>query len=136
MPDRQGIERIAAAMHQVRPDWRADSLVTFLAKHHAHRPYRDLAIAAIAVATDERTRTPQLLNEHGAWWVAAQAGTSSTAELRFKRCEQIGHTSFPAHNCSACRSEALEATEQERVLTQQGIPRDRVRQIIREATSD
>lgn len=105
------IQRIAAAMNALRPDWRTNSLVTFLTKHHSGRAYRDLAIAGIAVATDTRTQTPHLLNEHGPWWVAAQAASGNTTEHRYTRCPEPGHTSFPANNCAACRSEKLAADD-------------------------
>lgn len=101
------IQRIAAAMNALRPAWRIDSLVTFLTNHHAARAYRDLAIAAIAVTTDPRTQTPRLLNEHGPWWLAAQAAAGAVTDIRFARCQKPGHSSFPAANCASCRSEQL-----------------------------
>jgi len=104
------IQRIAQAMNAVRPDWRVTSLVTFLTRHHAGRPYRDLAIAAVAVATDTRTQTPELLNQHGPWWVAAQAAFAHVDDHRFTRCPEPGHGSFPAWNCSACRAEEIADT--------------------------
>lgn len=107
------IQRIAAAMNSVRPDWRTTSLVTFLTKNHAARSYRDLAIAGVAVATDPRTQTPHLLNEHGPWWVAAQTAAGNTTDHRYARCTEPGHTSFPAWNCAACRSEKLAADDEQ-----------------------
>lgn len=114
MPDRNEIQRIAAAMHAVRPDWRPDSLATFLTNHHAARPFRDLLIAGVVVAADERTQTPNLLNTHGPWWVAAQAGTRAATPTvgpgAEPRCTKDGHEHELARNCRWCRSEALEAT--------------------------
>jgi hypothetical protein len=110
MPEPSEIDRIAAAMNALRPDWRVTSLITFLTKNHATRAYRDLAIAACAVAADPRTTTPQLLNQHGPWWVAAQTAAGSATAIHFERCDVIGHTSFPKANCSACRAENLEGT--------------------------
>lgn len=107
MPSHDDIERIAAAMNAVRPAWRPASLVTFLTRHHAARPYRDLLIAGIAVASDPRTTTPNLLNEHGAWWVAAQAVVGQSSPLRADRCPVEGHTSYLASNCGACRIDGL-----------------------------
>lgn len=106
------VDRIAAAMNAHRPDWPVRSLVTFLSRHHAARPYRDLAIAAVAVATDPRTTTPNLLNEHGGWWVAAQAvtgtgGGGAIPRPTDPRCDEPGHEHELARNCRACRSEAL-----------------------------
>lgn len=106
------LERVAAAMNALRPDWPVRSLVTFLERHHAARPYRDLAIAAAAVATDTRTTTPNLLNEHGGWWAAAQAvtgtgGGGAIPRPNDPRCDEPGHEHELARNCRACRSEAL-----------------------------
>lgn len=134
MPSAAEIDRIAAAMNAVRPDWRTSSLVTFLTKHHAGRAYRDLAIAAVAVATDPKTTTPNLLNEHGGWWVAAQAVVGAPSlELRAARCAQPGHTSYLASNCGACRSEQLALDDREtaarHALATQGVPRDAITRI-------
>ena len=111
MPDTNGIERIAAAMHCLRPEWRVDSLKAFLTKNHADRPFADLAIAAVAVTLDERTQTPQLLNQHGPWWVAAyQASRTPTPTVgpgAEPRCEKPGHEHELARNCRCCASERL-----------------------------
>ena len=114
MPSPDEIQRIAAAMNALRPDWRYTSLVTFLTNHHANRPYRDLAVAAVAVATDARTQTPNLLNEHGPWWVASQtaAGTAvaGVPAPGSQRCDVYGHEHELAHNCRACAVDGYEPT--------------------------
>lgn len=131
MATQDEIQRVAAAMHAVRPDWNPRSIATYLERNHASRAYRDLLIAGVCVAADTRTQTPKLLEQHGAWWVAAQAASGERAEpLRFPRCPEPGHTSYPAHNCGACRAEQLgvERTNQEpRTPT---VPPERVRQIL------
>jgi hypothetical protein len=105
------IQRVAAAMHVLRPSWRTDSLVTYLSKHHADRPYADLAIAAVVVCLDERTNTPVLLSQQGPWWQAAYVGgqkpTPSIGPGSEPRCERDGHECYAARNCAACRSELL-----------------------------
>ena len=70
--NRTEIQRIAAAVNRLRPDWRADSLETFIAKHYASDPYRDIAIAFTVIATDDTTDTPMLIRQPGPWWKAAQ----------------------------------------------------------------
>lgn len=112
MSTRDEIQRIAAAMNALRPDWPVRSLVTFLESHQAGKPYRDLAIAAAAVATDVRTQTPNLLNEHGPWWTAAQAATGNTGPASVPRpddprCTEPGHDRELARNCRWCRSEQI-----------------------------
>lgn len=111
MPSNDEIQRIATAMNALRPDWKHSSLVTFLGRHHATRAYRDLAIAAVVVASDPTTKTPELLNKHGNWWAAAQAASGSVATTVPRpddpRCTEPGHEHELARNCRACRSEAL-----------------------------
>lgn len=116
MPSPTEIHRIATAMNALRPDWKPSSLVTFLTNHHADRPYRDLAIAAVVVASDPRTETPKLLNEHGPWWVAAytaQPGRLPTTVpgATTPRCTVPGHEhELPVPNCRICAVEAYEPT--------------------------
>ncbi|GMA26171.1 hypothetical protein GCM10025864_39300 [Luteimicrobium album] len=101
------IHRLAAAAHALRPGWPEKSLVTFLERHHANGAVRDVAIALVWVALDEKTVTPKRMNEAGPWWSATGAG-DSPSPLHFDRCPEPGHASFPANNCSACRAEQLE----------------------------
>jgi hypothetical protein len=113
MPTADEIQRIAAAMNALRPDWRPSSLVTFLTKHHIGRSYRDLAIAGVVVASDPTTKTPHLLNGHGSWWVAAQAVMGSAAVIGVPapgapRCEVYGHEHEVATHCRACKLDAAE----------------------------
>lgn len=133
------LDRIAAAMHALRPDWRTTSLVTFLTEHHADRPYRDLAIAATAVATDPKTTTPRLLNEHGAWWAAAQTVQAATTapdaipRRTDDRCTEPGHEHELARACRICLSEQKAGdhdTPTDRAMRAVGVPRDRVRAIL------
>lgn len=69
--NRDEIQRAAATGHRLRPDWRADSLETFLGRHLADRPYRDVVIALAVIATDPDATTPDLLRRDGPWWTAA-----------------------------------------------------------------
>lgn len=138
MPEPNEIQRIAAAMNALRPDWNPRSLVTFLRDNHGTRSYRDLAIAAVAVATDPKTKTPRLLDQHGPWWAAAQTvrGGPAAEPLRFERCPIEGHTSYPIDNCGACKADRL-AVEGEPVHQAPRTPRvppERVRQILEAAT--
>lgn len=113
MPDNDEIDRVAHVMNVLRPDWPVASVVTILRRDHATRPYRDLLIAAVAVAVDERTATPARLAEHGPWWVAAyQAGRQSTPTVgpgAEPACAREGHEHELARHCRCCRSEQLGA---------------------------
>lgn len=65
------IERIAAAVNQLRPDWPTASLRTFIAKNLADRPRRDVAVAFAWVACEANTVKPARVLEAGPWWKAA-----------------------------------------------------------------
>ncbi|KRC37503.1 hypothetical protein [Oerskovia sp. Root22] len=107
MLTRTEVERLAAAANALRPDWPLRSLCTFLERDHAHRAYRDVAVALAWVATDPKTQTPKRMNELGPWWQAV-AGTESVGG-RYTPCDIEGdaHRSFPKGNCSACRADQL-----------------------------
>jgi hypothetical protein len=111
MPDNNQLDRLAAALNALRPDWPTRSLRTYLAREHADRAYVDLAIAAVFVAVDPRTVTPKRLSEHGPWWVAAasagQQGTPTAGPGAEPRCEKDGHEYEAARNCRWCRSELI-----------------------------
>lgn len=66
------IERIAAAMNQLRPDWPTRSLKTLLSGPKlADRPRRDVTVALAWVACESGTATPARVLEAGPWWRAA-----------------------------------------------------------------
>lgn len=65
-------DRIAAAMHQLRPDWPASSLRTLLDRPALKdRPRRDVAVALVWVACESKSQTPARVLESGPWWQAA-----------------------------------------------------------------
>ena len=67
------IERIAAAVNVLRPDWPTSSLRTFIASRLGSRPRRDVAVALVWVACEPATTTPARVLEIGPWWQAAAA---------------------------------------------------------------
>lgn len=105
--DKTPYERIAKAMVALRPEWNAKSIETFLIKNHSHRAARDLAIAAVIVATDSRTRTPNLLNQHGPWWEAVMVATGDAPRKLGITTRCPVHDYEETHNCGNCRSEYL-----------------------------
>ncbi len=107
MLERTEIERLAQMAHALRPDWPVKSVHTWLAASYTDRAYRDVAVALAWVATDAKTVTPKRMDEMGPWWVATRAASNDATDTRFTRCKQPGHGSFPAANCSACRSEQI-----------------------------
>lgn len=65
------LHRLAGAIATLRPDWPASSLQTFLDRHFAYRPIRDVAVALTYVALDPDTTNPGRVLEAGPWWQAS-----------------------------------------------------------------
>ncbi|GEK20998.1 hypothetical protein [Cellulomonas xylanilytica] len=115
MPTAKQLELLAGAANVLRPDWPVQSILTFLTREHARRPFRDLAVALAYVAADAATATPRRLSEHGPWWdaVAQSGGEDPGRTIHFDRCPLPGHGSYPVTNCSACRSELIAVDDSE-----------------------
>lgn len=65
-------DRIAAAIHQLRPDWPASSIRTLIDRPRLRdRPRRDVAVALAWIACESGTQTPARVLESGPWWQAA-----------------------------------------------------------------
>lgn len=86
-------ERIAAAMHQLRPDWPAASVLTLIRKHLIDRPRRDVTVALSWVACEAASHTPARVLELGPWWQAAGVEGATTP-----RPERI----HPGDRCAGC----------------------------------
>ena len=92
--DQNQIDRLALAAHALRPDWRADSLRTFIGQQATRSglplrdmPARDVAVAMTWIACDPDTRVPTRVLEAGPWWEAAtpmpaQKPTPTPSSLR------------------------------------------------------
>lgn len=72
MIEKTDAERIAAAIHALRPDWPLNSLMTLLAELRTW-PLRDLAVKLAWIATDQNidgtpvSQTPARVKENGPW---------------------------------------------------------------------
>lgn len=84
MPTQNETERIAAAIHQLRPDWPARSLITWINRNQAHRPYQDLALALTWIATDPETKTPDRANYPGPWWQTNPLHATTSSPERYE----------------------------------------------------
>jgi hypothetical protein len=114
MADKAELERLAAAVNCLRPEWPAKSILTFLAAHHAHRAYSDLASAFALVATDPKTQTPARLSEAGPWWRTTSTSTTpSVGPGREPHCTVPSHEHELARHCRACRADALAGETEE-----------------------
>jgi hypothetical protein len=106
------IERIAAAVNQLRPDWPKVSLVTLLSKPELRsRPRRDVAVALTWVACEAQSVTPARVLEAGPWWQAA--GIQGTASVRepYDANTFCEHSGRPMDRCAGSDHECITAAE-------------------------
>ena len=88
--------RLAAAMHEARPEWPLASLSSFIREHLMSRAYRDVFVAFAWVAADEQTVNPGRLLQPGPWWNATrEQGSTPTAPARM--CPH--HKEYRASRC-------------------------------------
>lgn len=110
MPTQNELERLAGAVNILRPDWPRTSLLTYFTEHAA-RAYADLAVAAVAVAVDPKSRTPRRMDEAGPWWqLTNQNVTGQVGPGDEPACDKPGHEHELARACRCCRAETLERT--------------------------
>ena len=105
MPSDNEVQRLAAMTNAIRPEWPVKSLVTLLARDHAARPYRDLAVALAWIATDARTKTPARLSEAGPWWTATSMTEGQGPTQSRMRCAE--HSEHHAGHCPSCVEAAV-----------------------------
>lgn len=89
------IERIAAAVNQLRPDWPTASLRTLLGRPElVNRPRRDVAVALSWVACEAESKTPARVLGAGPWWQATsvEGGTSPRPAPFGERCRHCTMT--------------------------------------------
>ena len=111
--NRHEAERIAHAINAYRPSWPVASLVTFIGRHHQHRPERDVLIALAWVAADPATTSPGRINEAGPWWEAAEAEVRAGNRARpwvREVCTDHG-LGLPCRECGATEPRRPEGTE-------------------------
>jgi hypothetical protein len=69
---RNEIERLASAIHGLRPDWPVASLVEFISRRDT-RPLLDLTVELCWVAQLPDTKTPGRIDEDGPWKSAVRS---------------------------------------------------------------
>src|SRR3954453_17983574 len=101
------VERIAQAIHALRPQWPIASLETFLNDPRlANRPTRDVAIALTWIAVDPDTRTPARVHEDGPWWRAATVDETPPYRTPGVQCTIPPGQLEPCRHCTAARAPA------------------------------
>jgi len=84
-------ERIAAAFHQLRPDWPVKQLLTLLTDTRmVDRPRRDVVVCLGWVACESGTSSPYRVLESGPWWRAANVQGDSVQLHRGPWCGICG----------------------------------------------
>jgi hypothetical protein len=87
------ITRLAAALHQARPDWPVKQLVTLMSDPRlVDRPRRDVFVALAWVACEASSASPYRVLEAGPWWRAAAADGGISPRSPFD----------PATHCGVC----------------------------------
>jgi len=128
------IDRIAAAINRLRPDWPTASLRTLLSGPALRdRPRRDVAVAMAWIACDSKTLTPARILEAGPWWKAAAVespeGTYRHPPRAGRDDECPRHVGEHATGCRACAADQLAGDEQRRpVRPAPRLPAEAVRQ--------
>ncbi len=109
------IERIAAAINVLRPDWPTKSLMTLMRRPElANRARRDVAVALAWVACETNTAKPARVLEQGPWWRAAAIESPDRYNRRPpKRDEECPHhLGQYADNCGGCQVDARAADDE------------------------
>lgn len=112
MLTRSEIDRSAAAIHNLRPDWPTKSLATFIGTDMATMAYADVVTALTIVAVDPKTQTPRRVLEAGPWWTAVQAAFGGGSHGTVipgpsnERCTVEGHEHELAGHCRSCAADA------------------------------
>jgi hypothetical protein len=102
------IDRIANAIHALRPDWPANSLRSLIADPKlATKTRRDVTVALAWVACESETKTPGRVLENGPWWRAAVASDDRVPRNPMPHEECGTHKGQFRLSCSGCHSEKL-----------------------------
>lgn len=104
------IDRIAAAINCLRPDWPVSSIRTLITARLSERAAVDVAVALTVVACDPTSKTPARVIEDGNWWKVAQAASRSSEADRARSNVPVqsicvdcgfpdGHPNHPSVRC-------------------------------------
>lgn len=98
------INRTAAAINALRPDWPVKSLATLLARPElGSRDWRDVTLALAYVACDPASVTPARVLESGPWWTSLANPAAGTPAVRAAPCPE--HGTGTAIACPECAAE-------------------------------
>lgn len=128
---------LAALVAALRPEWDLPGIRKALWEARTRGTPWDVAHAALYAAQDPKNRTPAVIPMVGTHWVASKP-LGEAGAIRYPRCEEPGHQSFAAYNCSACRSEQLERTGEpvHQAPRTPRVPPERIAEILATATPE
>lgn len=107
-------QALARLVHELHPTWDVPGIAAAISRAKNRGTVEALCIAAVRLAMRDDLKSPALLAADGPHWHTPGEALSGN----YERCPEPGHTSFPAWNCSACRSEDLEHTHHPRETTE------------------
>ncbi|MCL2089876.1 MAG: hypothetical protein FWH11_01400 [Micrococcales bacterium] len=103
-------QALAALMTALRPDWDIPGCRTAIHAARHRGPAVEIVHAAVELTKRDDLKTPTVLAKDGKHW---PSGTPKRDDHRFERCQVLGHGSYPASNCGACRVDSVEPSEPE-----------------------
>ncbi len=100
---------LAQFVNTLRPDWDVPGIAAAIHKARGRGDADEIAFALIRLTRRDDLRTPTILADDGAHW--STPGTTAAGDARFTRCPVIGHGSYAAWNCGACKADRLAADD-------------------------
>jgi hypothetical protein len=97
---------IAAAWHEVRPEWSIPSMMTLLEENAGHAPFPELLRAGINAGLNPKIKTPGVIFKPGKHWLDAEqaADPSRTSWFGNDTSEDCpNHPTVKAWDCRPCR---------------------------------
>ena len=94
-------QRLAAAAHELRPDWPVSSVLTLIRKNLINKPRRDVSVALAWIACESNTATPARVLEAGPWWRAAGVEGSGTTRNILSNTERCSVCSYSKDVCQS-----------------------------------
>ena len=82
-------EKIAEIVGILRPDWPVKSTVGLIGNNLATRPFRDVLLAFVHIATDPESTSPGRILNPGPWWEIGRPATKPATKT----------THVPEHPC-------------------------------------
>ncbi len=100
---------LATFVASLHPGWDVPGVRAAISRARHRAPADEIGLAAIRFAMRADLTTPGLFPDDGPHWHTP--GTTTATDIRFTRCPVIGHGSYAAWNCGACKADRLAADD-------------------------